>query len=406
MDSKGKSLVSLNLINKNALDIFNCYGYPNKNNEDWKYTNLKKFQSFNFSKPENFIQSKRKYNFDDLGITTINIVNNKIMFDNKPNILTLKTLFDDKSNKIYKNFIDISSKIAKSNPFFILNSANFTDGVFIKLDSKMKNVLINLVGYNKTDTPEAYFNRIHIEVSKNCDSNLFINSYGEKESSLYYKNTAITIDLNENSQINMTNIFEESVKSYSFNSLIVNQKKHSFYNGKSFFLKSNFIRNDIVNNLFSEGSNSNLDGLFVGKKNEFIDNNIKINHNSKHTTSKVLYKGILDDKSKAVFNAQVNVPFKSKKIDSDQKNHNILLSNTAKINSNPKLKISCDDVKCSHGSTIGNLDKDAIFYLRSRGIDLNKSKKILLNSFMNDIINKIDQDIIKKHISESISKIF
>ena len=102
----------------------------------------------------------------------------------------------------------------------------------------------------------------------------------------------------------------------------------------------------------------------------------------------------------------MNVPFKSKKIDSDQKNHNILLSNTAKINSNPKLKISCDDVKCSHGSTIGNLDKDSIFYLRSRGIDLNESKKILLNSFMNDIIDKIDQDIIKKHISDSISKIF
>ena len=193
MDSKGKSVVSLNLLNKNALDIFNCYGYPNKNNEDWKYTNLKKFQSFNFSKPENFVPSKRKYNFDDLGITTINIINNKIMFDDKPNILTLKTLFDDKSNKIYKNFIDINSKIAKSNPFFVLNSANFTDGVFIKLDSKMKNVLINLVGYNKTDTPEAYFNRIPIEVSKNCDSNLFINSCGEKESNLYYKNSAILL---------------------------------------------------------------------------------------------------------------------------------------------------------------------------------------------------------------------
>ena len=76
--------------------------------------------------------------------------------------------------------------------------------------------------------------------------------------------------------------------------------------------------------------------------------------------------------------------FKSKKIDSDQKNHNILLSNTAKINSNPKLKISCDDVKCSHGSTIGNLDKDSLFYLRSRGIDLNKSEKDFTKSFMND----------------------
>ena len=398
--------MSLDLINKNALDIFNNYGYPSKKNEDWKYTNLKKFKSLNFSKPKNFISSKKKYNFDDLGITTVNIINNTITFKNEPSISRLKKILNDKNNKIYNKFFDINTEIAQSNPFFVLNSANFNDGILIKINNNMKNVLINLIGNNKIDSPEAYFNRIHIEVAKNCNSNIYLNSYGEKKSNLYYKNTAITVDLNENSQINMTNVYEESSDSYSFNSLIINQKKYSSFNGKSYFLKSNFIRNDIINNLSSEGCYCNLDGLFLGTKNEFIDNNIKINHNSQHTTSKVLYKGVLDDKSKAVFNAQVNVPFKSKKIDSDQKNHNILLSNTAKINSNPKLKISCDDVKCSHGSTIGNLDKDSLFYLRSRGIDLNKSKKILLKSFMNDIIDKIDKDIIKKHISESISQIF
>ena len=84
----------------------------------------------------------------------------------------------------------------------------------------------------------------------------------------------------------MTNVYEESSDSYSFNSLIINQKKYSSFNGKSYFLKSNFIRNDIVNNLSSEGCHCNLDGLFLGTKNEFIDNNIKINHNSQHTTSK------------------------------------------------------------------------------------------------------------------------
>ena len=103
----------------------------------------------------------------------------------------------------------------------------------------------------------------------------------------------------------------------------------------------------------------------------------------------------MNDESHGVFNGLVNVPFKSKDINSDQKNHNILLSKKAKVNSNPKLKISCDDVKCSHGSTIGNLDSDALFYLRSRGIDLKKSKKILLNSFMNEIIeNASFEDII------------
>ena len=145
-----------------------------------------------------------------------------------------------------------------------------------------------------------------------------------------------------------------------------------------------------------------LNGLFLGKNNQFIDNNIIINHNIEKTYSKVLYKGILDDNSHAVFNGLVNVPFKSKEINSDQKNHNILLSKKAKINSNPKLKISCDDVKCSHGSTIGNLDSDALFYLRSRGVDLIKSKKILLNSFMNEIVDNIPFNGVSDYINSRI----
>ena len=146
--------------------------------------------------------------------------------------------------------------------------------------------------------------------------------------------------------------------------------------------------------------------MMVIEKNEFIDNNIIVNHNSKHTFSKVLYKGILDDNSNAIFNGLVNVPKDSNQIDSDQKNHNILLSETAKINSNPKLKISCDDVKCAHGSTIGNLDKDALFYLRSRGIDLEKSKQILLKSFINEIIDDIKSSKYKKYINEQVESFF
>ena len=94
--------------------------------------------------------------------------------------------------------------------------------------------------------------------------------------------------------------------------------------------------------------------------------------------------------------------FNSSQIDSDQKNHNIILSKTAKINSNPKLKISCDDVKCAHGSTIGNLDKEALFYLRSRGISLKKSKQILLNSFMNQLIEELPFDQVKNYIKKNI----
>jgi Fe-S cluster assembly protein SufD len=189
------------------------------------------------------------------------------------------------------------------------------------------------------------------------------------------------------------------------NNIILNQSKDSNIKQSSIYLSSGFMRTDIKNNLNEEGSSSLIDGLFLGKDNQFIDNNIIINHNIERTYSKVLYKGVLDDSSHAVFNGLVNVPFKSKEINSDQKNHNILLSKKAKINSNPKLKISCDDVKCSHGSTIGNLDSDSLFYLRSRGIDLKKSKKILLNSFINEIIDNVPFDGIIDYINSRIDEL-
>ena len=186
---------------------------------------------------------------------------------------------------------------------------------------------------------------------------------------------------------------------------VLNQNKNSNIEQSSFYLSSGFIRTNITNNLNGKGSSSSINGLFLGNGSEFIDNNIIINHNMEKTYSKVLYKGILDDNAHAVFNALVNVPSKSKQINSDQKNHNIILSKKAKINSNPKLKISCDDVKCSHGSTTGNLDSEALFYLRSRGINLKKSKKILLDSFMNEIIDSIKISSIKNYINTKINEL-
>ena len=183
------------------------------------------------------------------------------------------------------------------------------------------------------------------------------------------------------------------------------QSQDSNIEQSSFYLSSGFIRTDIRNNLNGKGASSLMNGLFLGNDSQFIDNNIVINHNTEETDSRVLYKGILDGNSQAVFNALVDVPFKSKNINSDQKNHNILLSKKARINSNPKLKISCDEVKCSHGSTIGNLNPDELFYLRSRGINLKKSKKILLDSFMNEIIQNAPFQDITNYINTRIDRL-
>ena len=399
--------MSISNINEKALKIFNKNGFPNQKNEYWKHTNLKRFQSIKFSKPNNFDYSKNHFNhFDFLDIPTITIVNGKIASHPKSKqVDLLSNKLEDCSNDFYNSFSINNPELVKNNPFLVLNTAYFSNGIYLKMNKNFDNVLIRIISNNSSKTPESSYSRIYIDVDKKSNAKIFLHHIGLNKDKQYYKNNVLFLNANQNSDVSILNIYEESKRSYSMNNIILNQSQDSNIKQSSFYLSSGFIRTDIKNNLNEKGSSSLINGLFLGNDNQFIDNNIIINHNIEKTYSKVLYKGILDDDSHGVFNGLVNVPSKSKDINSDQKNHNILLSKKARINSNPKLKISCDDVKCSHGSTIGNLDSDALFYLRSRGINLKKSKKILLNSFMDEIIENAHFTDIINYINTRIDKL-
>ena len=399
--------MSIKSINQKALKIFNQTGFPHQKNEHWKHTNLKKFQSLKFSQPNNFSYSKNNFNyFDSLNIPTITIINSQIKSTPKlKGIDLLSNKLDSCSSNFYDSFNIDNLNSAQNNPFLVLNTAYFSNGIYLKMNKNFDNVLIRIISNNTSENPESSYSRIYIDVKQNTNSKILLHHVGLNKKKQYYKNNVLSLNASKNSKASILNIYEESKASYSMNNIILNQSEDSNIKQSSFYLSSGFIRTDIINNLNGRGSSSVMNGLFLGSGDQFIDNNIIINHNTKKTYSKVLYKGILDDNSHAVFNALVDVPFKSKNINSDQKNHNILLSKKARINSNPKLKISCDDVKCSHGSTIGNLDSDALFYLRSRGINLKKSKKILLDSFMNEIIQNSPFQGITNYINNKIDKL-
>ena len=394
--------MSISTINKEALKIFNKVGFPHPNHEDWKYTNLNNFHSCQFSKSDKHtISNEYKNNFYDYDkIITINGKPNIDLNHDRVTIDYISKVLNDSSDNA--NLFNISDK-DYNNPFLILNTAHFSDGIYIKIP---KNIFLDdpiyLLSICDDNNLKSSYSRLYIDAEENSEIKIIHHHIGAKKQK-YYRNNATFINAKENSNVFFTNIYEESEESFSMNNLIINQRCNSQINMQNFFIKSGFFRSSIRGNLNGKGSSVAIDGLFLGDKNQFIDNNIIINHNKAQTESKVIYKGILDDYANAVFNGLINVPFKSKHINSDQKNHNIILSKTAKVNSNPKLKISCDDVKCSHGSTMGNLDKDALFYLRSRGIELEKSKKILLNSFMNEIIEKVSFVDIKNYLEQRIS---
>ena len=393
----------INEINQSALNIFDKFGYPTKKNENWKYTNLKKFQNQNFNTSSNFTISN-SYGMNLTNSINLTMINGKPIINENNNNLCIQSISDlINLKKDEKLSFDIKKKHYK-NPFLVLNTANFKDGFYIripKMSQPESFIYLLSISDDKEDLISSY-PRLHLDLEDDAYLNIIHHHVGNKKQS-YHRNSVSIINSSKGSKLKYYNLYEESNLSYSMNNLIVNQESNSKVEINNFFLDSGFMRSDVESNLNGKEAFFSMNGLFLGKQQQFIDNNIIVNHNVQETDSKVIYKGILNDHSNGVFNSLVNVPQFSKRINSDQKNHNIVLSNTAKINSNPKLKISCDDVKCSHGSTTGNLDKEALFYLQSRGVNIKRAKEILLDSFLDEIINNIINIELKNYIEGKIS---
>ena len=160
------------------------------------------------------------------------------------------------------------------------------------------------------------------------------------------------------------------------------------------------VRNDVNAVLDGEGGEATLNGLYMVEGSQLVDNHMRVDHVAAHCDSHELYKGILDARSRSVFNGRIYVHPGAQKTDAKQTNRNLLLSHDALCNSNPQLEIFADDVKCTHGSTIGQLDELAIFYLRSRGIGEDAARSLLTYAFAADIVARIKVDAVRSDLEE------
>ena len=164
------------------------------------------------------------------------------------------------------------------------------------------------------------------------------------------------------------------------------------------------IRNRYTVNLDGEGADTQIHGLYLIDKTQHVENHLKVNHNVPHCTSNEKFKGILDDEATAIFNGHVYVAKNAQKTDAQQNNSNILLTSKAKINSQPFLEIYADDVKCSHGTSTGQLDQEAMFYMRQRGISKANARILLMYAFAAEVSNHIGNDMLHEHIDDMIKR--
>ena len=296
--------------------------------------------------------------------------------------------------KAYRGFDD-----SKKDIFSSINTINHLEclTICVEKDVNIKNK-ISIINFTNS-TQSSYF-RKSILIKKSSYVSFSEEFLGSTEE-ISFSNSVSEIFLDENSKLDYFSC-QNFRKNFHFNSINVFQRKDSISNFHTYSFSGATIRNNLNILLKDKNCYANMYGFYAVKNKSHIDNHTTVDHMDENSISNEHYKGIVEGGSRGVFNGKIYVRQKAQKTNAFQSNNNILLSDNAKVNTKPQLEIWADDVKCSHGCTVGQLDEDALFYLMSRGIPKKEATSILLSAFSSDITEKIEDDNLRKHYEELI----
>ncbi|MCB0635021.1 MAG: Fe-S cluster assembly protein SufD, partial [Lewinella sp.] len=231
----------------------------------------------------------------------------------------------------------------------------------------------------------------------------FIESYHALQAGTYFNNTASWIDLEANARVSHYKLQREGQDAFQVNNTLVRQDRDSCYNSYAVDLGGRLVRNNVSVELRDSNTETHLYGTYLGAGSQHIDNQTFIDHAVPHCESNELYKGILKDKARGVFNGKVLVRQDAQKTNAFQQNSSLVLSPWAVMDAKPQLEIFADDVRCSHGATIGHLDETSVFYLRSRGIPEDQARNLLQQAFLGEVIENMGLDEVREHVSQLIA---
>ena len=251
----------------------------------------------------------------------------------------------------------------------------------------------------------AGFTRNQISIGENAQAKVVM-TYVSEQTKACFSHVHTSIEVGKRAHFNMEKVQMESSDLFSFSDEEVWQGADSVFQINTLTLDGNLVRNDLHIQVQGEHAETHLNGMYMLNGQQHVANYTTVDHQVANCESNELYKGIMDDKSIAVFNGKVFVRQDAQKTNAFQSNANVLISDDAGVNSKPELEIYADDVKCSHGSTTGQLDDEALFYLRARGISERGATQLLLTAFMSDVLDKITVPSVKEKVFEVINKRF
>ncbi|MDD5460489.1 MAG: Fe-S cluster assembly protein SufD [Methylococcales bacterium] len=402
----GQTLPWLQTLRAEALMAFSESGFPSPREEEWRYTNVsaieKKLFSPSISLPAGSIDAQwlKSYQLQDAWVLVL--VNGHFsaelsVLDDLPEAVSVMSMAEALAKQPDQVQKHLGLATAQSEHGFVaFNTAWFTDGLFVHVPAKQvldrPIQLLHIV----TDADIMSTTRNIIIVDEMAEAKvieIFIGVYSATSSEIVADNAYLTAAVTEvyvgqNADLTLYKMQSESEKAYHFGGSYIKQARDARFTHHNFAFGGLLARSDIHADL-DHASECELNGLYLGSKRQHIDNHTRINHLKPYAVSREVYKGVLDDRARGVFQGRVIVAIDAQQTDSQMNNRNLLLSDDAEADTKPQLEIYADDVKCGHGVTVGQLDEKSIFYLQSRGIDEETARNMLTFAFANEMVDKI-----------------
>jgi Fe-S cluster assembly protein SufD len=404
----------LHLVRREAIRQFDRLGFPTTKHEEWKYSNVTPItkQAFDF-------QASSQVSTSDLEQALVpDLDANVVIFINGIYQESLSRFISPKEQVRIENFADAyqhepetfeqhfaQSANYEKDAFTALSTAFAQHGVFLRVpDGKIveKPVVIYFFSDARTTNVASQPRNLYV-IGKNSQVKIVevFQSLGEKAS---FTNIVTEVSLAPEAYVEYYKVQNEGGQASHIGTTQVNQQGKSHFFAGTASVNGGFVRNNLNIVLDGEYCETNLYGLYIPDAKQHVDNHTVVDHAKPNSYSNELYKGIMNGRSTGVFNGKIFVRPDAQKTNAFQSNRNIILSNDASMNTKPQLEIFADDVKCSHGTTTGQLDEDALFYLRARGIGEDNAKALLMVAFAGDIINQIRIPALQHYLENLVAE--
>lgn len=414
---QGESVAWLERLRANAMVRFEELGFPSVKDEEWKYTNVAPIAGIDF-KPA-LLQATATEELETRQLAPFGCAEtaqSQLVFLNGILRKDFSSLTAIREEVVA---IDLSAAIADEryreiawkhlaqqadyvvDGFTALNTALISHGAFVYIprDVVVKAPLHLLFISDGAQT--ASFPRVLVVAGENSSATV-IESYGSVSDSRYFTNAVVEIVLKDGARLEHYKVQRESAEAFHVATTAADLGANSSYDTTTITFGAQLSRHDINVTMDNEGAQCWVDGLYLVTTGQHADTHSVIDHRQPHCTSRQLYKGILDGKSRAVFNGKIFVRHDAQKTDAMQTNKNLLLSNDARVDTKPQLEILADDVKCAHGAAVGQLDEEELFYLKTRGIHPDLARNLLTYGFAEEVIGKIKIESIRTQLDAMV----